>query len=106
MNVLNHHNDDYSRDSVTLGASLILFNPYIICIMNHYFWNIGQSLADRMVENPLDLVPIRPRSARELVKNMRGHIVDPVPDFVQRNQNHMRYFLNVNYRMSSSFFRR
>lgn len=161
MNVLNQHNGDYFGDSVTLGASIILFNPYIIYTMNHYYlyidagrvidsaakfykvavpssqqgqrdylflvahsverghyfelwsqqvaeflWNIGQSLADGIVENPLDFVPIRPISARELVRNMRGHVVDPVPDFVLQNQNHMRHFLNVNFRVSSSFFRR
>ena len=161
MKPINKHNGDYSRDSVTLGASIILFNPYINYTMNHYYlyinagrvidstakfykvavpssqqgqrdylflvahsverghyfelwsdqvaeflWNIGQSLAEGSVENPLDFVPIRPISARELVKNMRGHIVDPVPDFVMRDQNHMRHFRNVNYRVSSSFFSR
>lgn len=161
MKPINKHNGDYSRDSVTLGASIILFNPYINYTMNHYYlyidagrvidstakfykvavpssqqgqrdylflvahsvernhffelwsnqvdeflWNIGQSLADGSVENPLDFVPIRPISARELVRNMRDHVVDPVPDFVLRNQNHMRHFLNVNYRVSSSFRRR
>lgn len=160
-NVLNQHNGDFIEDSVTPVASLILFNPYIICIMNHYYlyidagrvidstakfykvavpssqqgqrdylflvahsveqnhyfelwsqlvsefmWNIGQSLAGGSVENPLDFVPLRPITARELVRNMRGNVVDPMPDFVQRNQNHMRHFLNVNYRVSSSFFRR
>lgn len=160
-NVLNQHNGDYFGDSVTMGASLILFNPYIICIMNHYYlyidagrvidstakfykvavpssqqgqrdylflvarsveqnhffelwsqqvaeflWNIGQSLADGSVENPLDFVPIRPITARELVRNMRGHVVDPVPDFVAQNQNHMRHFLSLNYRVSSAFCRR
>lgn len=161
MNVLNQHNGDYFGDSVALGASYILFNPYINYTMNHYYlyidagrvidstarffkvavpssqqgqrdylflvahsvernhffelwsqqvaeflWNIGQSLADGCVENPLDFVHIQPISARELVRNMRAHVVDPMPDFVQRNQNHMRHFLNVNYRVSSSFFRR
>ena len=161
MKLINKHNGDYFSDSVTLGASFILFNPYINYTMNHYYlyidagrvidsatkfykvgvpssqqgqrdylfllahsvernhffelwsnnvaeflWNIGQSLADECVENPLDFVPIRPISARELVRNMRGHVVDPVPDFVLQNQNHMRHFLNVNYRVSSSFRRR
>lgn len=71
-----------------------------------FIWNIGQSLADGSVENPLDFVPIRPISARELVRNMRGQVVGPLPDFVLHNQNHMRHFLNVNYRVSSSFSRR
>ena len=160
-NVLNQHNGDFIEDSVALGASLILFNPYINYKMNHYYlyidagrvidstakffkvavpsskqgqrdylflvahsveqnhyfelwnqqvadflWNIGKSLANGSVENPLDFVPLRPISARELVRNIRGHVVDPVPDFVARNQNHMRHFLNVNYRVSSSFSRR
>lgn len=48
MNVLNHHNDDYSRDSVTLGASIILFNPYIIYTMNHYYLYID---AGRVIDS-------------------------------------------------------
>lgn len=161
MNVLNQHYGDYFGDNVALGASLILFNPYISYTMNHYYlyidagrvidstakfykvavpssqqgqrdylfliahsvernhffeiwsdrvaeflWNIGQSLADGSVDNPLDFVPIRSITARDLVRNIRGQVVDPVSDFVLHNQNQMRHFLNVNYRVSSSFRRR
>lgn len=160
-NVLNQHNGDYFGDSVTMSASLILFNPYINCTMNHYYlyidagrvidsaakfykvavpssqqgqrdylfliahsveqnhyfelwsqqvadflWNIGMSLANGSVANPLDFVPPRPITARELVRNIRGHVVDPVPNFVSHNQNHMRHFLSLNYRVSSAFCRR
>ena len=117
MKPINKHNANYFRDSVTLGASLILFNPYIIYTMNHYYLYID---AGRVIDSTAKFykggapsarigqrdLHIRPISARELVRNMRGHVVDPVPNFVLHNQNHMRHFFNVNYRVSSSFRRR
>ena len=48
MKPINKHNGDYSQDSVTLGASIILFNPYINYTMNHYYLYID---AGRVIDS-------------------------------------------------------